>query len=141
MAVYHHLTLAGCDLNLANLIAKNGSWNLPFLALNCDIRCYIWLYFCLASGLSPWDRGFYHICNHLSVDCGGSTLPVEFWSWISSTLTLDGFHCPLRSSNGMSECILSLFTCHVIDLPSELLYLFTRKLSAVSCMALSWLIS
>ena len=30
MAVYHHLTLAGCDLNLANLIAKNGSWNLPF---------------------------------------------------------------------------------------------------------------
>ena len=90
MAVYHHLTLAGCDLNLANLIAKNGSWNLPFLASNCDIRCYIWLYFCLASGLSPLDRGFYHICNYLSVDCGGSIPPIEFWSWISSALTLDG---------------------------------------------------
>ena len=53
MAFYHHLTLRGCDLNLAHLIAKNGSWNLPFSASNCDIRCYIWLYFCLASGESP----------------------------------------------------------------------------------------
>ena len=140
MAVYHHLTLAGCDLNLANLIAKNGSWNLPFLASNCDIRCYIWLYFCLASGLSPLDRGFYHICNHVSMDCGGSIPPIEFWSWNSSTLTLDGLYCPLRSSNGMLECILFVLTCHVVDLPSELLYLFTRKLSAISCMACSWLV-
>ena len=140
MAVYHHLTIAGCDLNLANLIAKNGSWNLPFLASNCDIRCYIWLYFCLASGLSPLDRGFYYICNHLNVDCRGSIPPIEFWSWISSTLTLDGFHCPLHSSNGMLECILSFLTCHVVDLPSELLYLFARKLSAISCMAPSWLV-
>ena len=129
MAVYHHLTLAGCDLNLANLIAKNGSWNLPFLASNCDVRCYIWLYFCLASGLSPLDRGFCHICNHLSVDCGGSIPPSEFWSWSSSTLTLDGFHCPLRMMNWVS---LRNF-CHVVDLPSELLYLFTRKFSAISC--------
>ena len=52
-AFYHHLTLRGCDLNLANLIAKNGSWNLPFLASNSDIRCYTWLYSCFASGLSP----------------------------------------------------------------------------------------
>ena len=140
MAVYHHLTLAGCDLNLANLIAKNGSWNLPFLASNCDIRCYIWLYFRLASGLSPLDRGFYHICNHVSMDCGGSIPPSEFWSWISSPLTLDGLYCPLRSSNGMLECILFVLTCHVVDLPSELLYLFTRKLSAISCMACSWLV-
>ena len=140
MAVYHHLTIAGCDLNLANLIAKNGSWNLPFSASNCDIRGYIWLYFCLASGLSPLDRGFYHICNHLSVDCGGSIPPSEFWSWISSTLTLDGFYCPLRSSNGMLECILSFLTCHVVDLPSELLCLFARKLSAILCMACSWLV-
>ena len=90
-AFYHHLTIRGCDLKLANLIAKSGSWNLPFLASNCDIRCYMWLYFCLASGLSPLDRDFYHICNHLSVDCGGSIPPSEFWSWSSSTLTLDGF--------------------------------------------------
>ena len=139
-AFYHHLTIAGCDLNLANLIAKNGSWNLPFSASNCDIRCYIWLYFCLASGLSPLDRGFYHICNHVSMDCGGSIPPSEFWSWNSSTLTLDGLYCPLRSSNGMLECILFVLTCHVVDLPSELLYLFTRKLSAISCMACSWLV-
>ena len=139
-AFYHHLTIAGCDLKLANLIAKNGSWNLPFSASNCDIRCYIWLYFCLASGLSPLDRGFYHICNHVSMDCGGSIPPSEFWSWSSSTLTLDGLYCPLRSSNGMLECILFVLTCHVVDLPSELLYLFTRKLSAISCMACSWLV-
>ena len=88
---------------------------------------------------SLWIRDFYHICNHLSVDCGGSIPPLEFWSWISSALTLDGFHCPLRSSNCMSECI-SLFTCHVVDLLSELLYLFTRKFSAISCMACSWLV-
>ena len=140
MAFYHHLTLRGCDLNLANLIAKNGSWNLPFLASNSDIRCYTWLYSCFASGLSPLDRDFYHICNHLSVDCGGSIPPLEFWSWISSTLTLDGFHCPLRLTNWVSLRNLSLFTCHVVDLPSELLYLFTRNFSAISCMALSWLV-
>ena len=74
------------------------------------------------------------------MDCGGFTPPIEFWSWISSTLTLDGFHCPLRSSNGMLECILSFLTCHVVDLPSELLYLFTRKCSAISYMACSWLV-
>ena len=140
MAFYHNLTIAGCDLNLANLIAKNGSWNLPFSASNCDIRCYIWLYFCLASGLSPLDRGFYHICNHVSMDCGGSIPPSEFWSWNSSTLTLDGLYCPLHSSNGMLECIFFVLTCHVVDLLSELLYLFTRKLSAISCMACSWLV-
>ena len=132
-AFYHHLTLRGCDLNLANLIAKNGSWNLPFLASNSDIRCYTWLYSCFASGLSPLDRDLYHICNHLSVT-------LEFWSWISSTLTLDGFHCPLRLTNWVSLRNLSLFTCHGIDLPSELLYLFTRNFSAISCMALSWLV-
>ena len=139
-AFYHHLTYRGCDLHLANLIAKNGSWNLPFLASNSDIRCYTWLYSCFASGLSPLDRDFYHICNHLSVDCGGSTPPIEFWSWISSTLTLDGFHCPLRLTNWVSLRNLSLFTCHGVDLPSELLYLFTRKFSAISCMACSWLV-
>ena len=96
-AFYHHWTYGGCVLQLANLIAKNGSWNLPFFASNSDIRCYTWLYSCFASGLNPLDRDFYHICNHLSVDCGGSIPPLEFWSWISSTLTLDGFHCPLRS--------------------------------------------
>ena len=125
---------------MANLIAKNKSWNLPFLASNSDIRSYTWLYSCFASGLSPLARHFYHICNHLSVDCGGSIPPSEFWSWISSTLTLDGLYCPLRSSNGMLECILFVLTCHVVDLPSELLYLFTRKLSAISCMACSWLV-
>ena len=109
---YHHLTLRGCDLNLANLIAKNGSWNLPFLASNSDIRCYTWLYSCFASGLSPLDRDFYHICSHLSVT-------LAFWSWISSTLTLDGFHCPLRLTNWVSLRNLFLFTCHVVDLPSE----------------------
>ena len=132
-AFYHHLTYGGCVLQLANLIAKNGSWNLPFLASNSDIRCYTWLYSCFASGLSPLDRDFYHICNHLSVT-------LEFWSWISSTLTLDGFHCPLRLTNWVSLRNLSLFTCHVVDLLSELLYLFTRNFSAISCMALSWLV-
>ena len=132
-AFYHHLTYRGCVLQLANLIAKNGSWNLPFLASNSDIRCYTWLYSCFASGLSPLDRDFYHICNHLSVT-------LEFWSWISSTLTLDGFHCPLRLTNWVSLRNLSLFTCHGVDLPSELLYLFTRKFSAISCMACSWLV-
>ena len=59
---------------------------------------------------------------------------------VGAPLTLDGFHCPLRSSNCMSECNLSLFTCHGVDLPSELLYLFTRNFSAISCMALSWFV-
>ena len=131
MAVYHHLTLAGCDLNLANLIAKNGSWNLPFSASNCDIRCYIWLYFCLASGLSPLDRGFYHICNHQSVDCGGSIPPSEFWSWNSSTLTLDGLYCPLRmierhvgvhplclaTSAMLLICLVNCFTFSLANFP------------------------
>ena len=87
-AFYHDLTYGGCVLQLANLIAKNGSWNLPFLASNSVIRCYTWLYSCFASGLNLVAMGFYHICNHLSVT-------LEFWSWISSTLTLDGFtvHC------------------------------------------------
>ena len=40
----------------------------------------------------------------------------------------------------MLECILFFLTCHVVDLLSELLYLFTRKLSAISCMACSWLV-
>ena len=41
----------------------------------------------------------------------------------------------------MLECILFACNfCHVVDLPSELLYLFTRKLSAISCMACSWLV-
>ena len=43
-------------------------------------------------------------------------------------------------TNWVSERNLSLVTCHVVDLPSELLYLFTRKFSAISCMALSWLV-
>ena len=84
--------------------------------------------------------GFYQQLYHLSVDCGGSIPPLEFWSWISSTLTLDGFHCPLRLTNWVSLRNLSLFTCHVVDLLSELLYLFTRNFSAISCMALSWLV-
>ena len=119
---------------------KNGSWNLPFLLSNCVIRCLTWLHSCFASGLSPSDRGFYHTCNRLSVDCGGSILPLEFWSWISSTLTLDDFHCPLRVMNWVSLGNFSLFTCHGVDLPSELLYLFARKFSTISCMALSWLV-
>ena len=139
-AFYHDLTYGGCVLQLANLIAKNGSWNLPFVASNSDIRCYIWLCFCFASGLNLVAMGFYHTCNLMSVDCGGSSPPSEFWSWISSTLTLDGFHCPLRSSNCMLECIISLFTCHGVDLLSELLYLFTRNFPAISRMALSWLV-
>ena len=140
MAFYHHWTLRGCDLNCANLIAKNGSWNLPFLPSNCVIRCVTWLHSRFASGLNLVSMGFYQQLYHLSVDCGGSIPPSEFWSWISSTLTLDGFHCPWRSSNCMSECNLSLFTCHGVDLPSELLYLFARKFSAISCMALSWFV-
>ena len=134
------MTFRGCALHLANLIAKNGSWNLPFLPSNCVIRCVTWLHSCLASGLNLVAMGFYYICNLLSVDCGGSSPPSEFWSWISSTLTLDGFYCPLRSSNGMLECIISFLTSHVVDLPSELLYLFARKLSAISCMACSWFV-
>ena len=88
----------------------------------CDLAS---LSFCL--WFEPCCYGFLHIS-------------IEFWSWISSTLTLVGFHCPLRSSKCMSECILSLFTCHGVDLPSELLYLFTRIISAISCMACSWLV-
>ena len=140
-AFYHHLTLRGCALHLANLIAKNGSWSLPFLALNCDIRCYIWLYFCLASGLSPLDRGFYHFSSHLSVDCGGSIPPSEFWSWISSTFTLDGFHCPLRMMNWVFLRNFYLLACHGVDLLTELLYPFTRKFSAILCVACSWFVS
>ena len=131
-AFYHHLTLKGCDLKLANLIAKNGSWNLPLLASNTNIRCFTWLYSCFASRFSPLDKGFYHICNHVSVDYGGSIPPLEFWIWISSTLTLDGSYCPLRLTKWVSLRDLSLSICHVVDLPSELFYLFTRKLSAVS---------
>ena len=48
-------------------------------------------------------------------------------------------HCAPRTACWV-ECILSLFTCHVVDLPSELLYLFTCKLSAISCMAILWLV-
>ena len=107
-AFYHHLTYGGCVLQLANLIAKNWSWNLPFLASNCDIRCYVWLCFCLASGLNLVAMGFHHICNHLSVDCGGSIPPIVFWSWISSALTLDCLHCPLRMMNWVSLRNLSL---------------------------------
>ena len=86
-AFYHHLTFRGCDLNFASLIARNGSWNLPFLPSNCVIRCVTWLHSCFVSGLNLVPMGFYHICNHLSVDCGGSIPPTEFWSWISSTLS------------------------------------------------------
>ena len=126
----------GSLLATLHLTSKNGGFYLPFSASNCAIRCHILL------GESPScaHLGFYQQLYHLSVDFGGSIPPIEFWSWISSTLTLDGFHCPLRSSKGMSECILSFLTCHVVDLPSELLYLFTRKLSTISCMALSWLV-
>ena len=137
MVFHHHLTFRGCVLKVANLIAKNGNRNLPFLPSNCVIRCVIWFHFCFACGLCFFlDRGFYHICNHLSVDCGGSIPPSEFWSWISSTLTLDGFHCPLHLMKWVSLRNLSLFTCHGVDLPSELLYVFARKFSAISCMAL-----
>ena len=123
-------------LTTPDLTPKNGGFYLPFSASNCASRCHILL------GESPScaHMGFYQQLYHLSVDCGGSTPPIEFWSWISSTLTLDGFHCPLRMMNWVSLRNLSLFTCHVVDLPSELLYLFTRKFSAISCMALSWLV-
>ena len=76
MAFYHHLTLRGCDLNLANLIAKK--WELESSIFTIElavIRCVTWLHFCFASGLSPLARGFYHICSQLSVDCGGSIPP------------------------------------------------------------------
>ena len=126
----------GSLLATLHLTSKNGGFYLPFSASNCAIRCHILL------GESPScaHMGFYQQLYHLSVDCGGSIPPSEFWSWISSTLTLDGFHCPLRLTNWVSLRNLSLFTCHVVDLLSELLYLFTRKFSAISCMACSWLV-
>ena len=126
----------GSLLATLHLTSKNGGFYLPFSASSCAIRCHILL------GESPScaHMGFYQQLYHLSVDCGGSIPPIEFWSWISSTLTLDGFRCPLRMMN-FFFCAISLFTCHVVDLPSELLYLFTRKFSAISCMALSWLVS
>ena len=126
----------GSLLATLHLTSKNGGFYLPFSASNCAIRCHILL------GESPScaHMGFYQQLYHLSVDCGGSIPPTEFWSWISSTLSPDGFHPPLRSSNCMSECNLSLFTCHGVDLPSELLDLFARKFSAISCMACSWLV-
>ena len=74
------------------------------------------------------------------MDCGGSIPPTEFWSWISSALSPDGFHPPLLSSNCMSECNSFSSTCLDTNLPSELLYLFTRKFAAISCMACSWLV-
>ena len=88
-----------------------------------------WFHSCFASGLSPSDRGFYHIYNHLSVDCGGSIPPIEFWSWISSTLNLDGFHCPLRLTHWVYLCNFSLFTWLDANLPNELLCCFARKFS------------
>ena len=123
-------------LTTPDLTPKNGSLYLPFSASNCVIWCQV------VFGESPpcAHMGFYQQLYHLSVASGGSAPPIEFWSWISSTLSPDGFHPPLRSSNCMSECNFSLFTCHGVDLPSELLYLFTRKFSAISCMALSWLV-
>ena len=126
----------GSLLATLHLTSKNGGFYLPFSASNCAIRCHILL------GESPScaHMGFYQQLYHLSVDCRGSIPPLEFWSWISSTLTLDGFHCPLRLTNWVSLRNLSLFTCHVVDLLSELLYLFTRNFSAISCMALSWLV-
>ena len=127
----------GSLLATLHLTSKNGGFYLPFSASNCAILCHILL------GESPScaHMGFYQQLYHLSVDCGGSIPPTEFWSWISSTLSPDGFHPPLRSSNCMSECNLSLFTCHGVDLLSELLYLFTRNFSVISCMAPSWLVS
>ena len=93
-----------------------------------------WLYSCFTSGLNLVAMGFYHICNLLSVT-------LEFWSWISSTLSPRRFSSSIALlTNCMSLCNLSLFTCHGVDLPSELLYLFTRKFSAISCMACSWLV-
>ena len=41
----------------------------------------------------------------------------------------------------MSECNSFSSSCLDTNLPSELLYLFARKFSAILCMALSWLVS
>ena len=94
----------GSLLATLHLTSKNGGFYLPFSASNCAIRCHILL------GESPpcAHMGFYQQLYHLSVVCGGSIPPIEFWSWISSTLTLDGFHCPLRSRTGLSLRNLSL---------------------------------
>ena len=40
----------------------------------------------------------------------------------------------------MSECNSFSSSCLDTNLPSELLYLFARKISAISCMACSWLV-
>ena len=126
----------GSLLATLHLTSKNGGFYLPFSASNCLIRCRTLL------GESPpcAHMGFYQQLYHLSVASGGSTPPTEFWSWISSTLTLDGFHCPLRMTNWVSLRNFSLFSCHGVDLPSELLYLFACKFSATSCMAYSWFV-
>ena len=119
---YHHLTITGCYLKLANLIAKNWSWNLPFLASKSDIRCYTWFYSCFASGLSPLDRGFTTFATtwvwitevpflHSSFGVGSPLL------WPSTVFTV---HCAWRTGF-LCAISLSLFTCHVVDLPSELL--------------------
>ena len=115
----------GSLLATLHLTSKNGGFYLPFSASNCAIRCHI----LLGERPSCAHMGFYQQLYHLSVDCGGSIPPIEFWSRISSTLALDGFHCPLRMMNWVSLRNLSLFACHGVDLLSELLYLFTRKFS------------
>ena len=74
------------------------------------------------------------------MDCGGSIPPIEFRSWITSALSLDGCHCPLRLTNWVSLRNLFLFTCHGVGLSSELLHFFARKFSTISCMACSRLV-
>ena len=58
----------------------------------------------------------------------------------SSTLSLDSFQSPLRMTNFTSFCNSVSSTFLDANLPSELLYLFTCKVSAISCMALSRLV-
>ena len=100
----------GSLLATLHLTSKNGGFYLPFSASNCAIRCHILL------GESPScaHMGFYQQLYHLNVDFGGSIPPIEFWSWSSSTLTLDGFHCPLRILErhvGVHPLCLQLLPC------------------------------
>ena len=87
------------------LTLTKGCLYIPFSASNCVIWCHI------VFGWNPLGdpMGFYHQSCYLSVAGGGTTPPTEFWSCNSSTLTHNGFHSSLRSSNCVSECEIILY--------------------------------
>ena len=121
----HFFVLGCCVFRSTNFTDKNGSRKVPFsasnfdnscrllrhplclfnsqvlslfhmaLPSNCVIRCVTWLHSCFVSGLSPLDRGFHHMCSHLSVDCGGSIPPMSFGvgSPLLSPSTVFTVHC------------------------------------------------